>query len=224
MQILSRYDLTRIASIARIQFQDRVIDCGRLSELYSEYASIPDYTKFVLCARAWFPRLNCGLAAVYLRSILPGARIVRGAYRNRPHTFIVLPGRVRTVVDVTADQYGGPPVYVGPVADPWKLSAPGRPTYPSCSSAQRHTGLGSAASLFRRGQRSPAPRIRRSATSDLPRRARHAGSVADLTPCLMSSLNENRTADRSCGDVLSVRSLRLGPSVVVAGYDRCIAR
>jgi hypothetical protein len=45
---------------------------------------------------------------------------VRGTYSGYSHTFLLLGGNV---VDITADQFDGPPVYVGPLTQPWEVQS-----------------------------------------------------------------------------------------------------
>jgi len=104
------------ASKVRLQFEQRHIDKKLLKELYSHYADVGDADVFVEKAFDLFPRLNCGLASVYLRQVLGTGQIIRGRYGNKKHTFLLIDGKV---VDITADQYGGPKVYVGPLRKPW---------------------------------------------------------------------------------------------------------
>ncbi len=84
-----------------------------------EYNPLEDIGSFIKRSRKLFPRLNCGLATLYLREILEDGTVVQGKYNGKNHTFLLIDGN--TVVDITADQYGGPKVYVGPLRKPWIL-------------------------------------------------------------------------------------------------------
>jgi len=64
-----------------------------------------------------FPKLCCGLATVYLRRCLGGWGVVwQGFYKVTPHTVLVADD---FLVDITADQFGGPAIYVGHILYPW---------------------------------------------------------------------------------------------------------
>lgn len=49
---------------------------------------------------------------------LSEGEIRNGSYAGHGHTFLVIEG---VVVDITADQFDGPDVYVGPLVAPWSL-------------------------------------------------------------------------------------------------------
>jgi hypothetical protein len=102
---------------ARKNFEQRTIPVEKLGELYFTYNPEVEPPSFVEKARHLFPHLNCGLTSVYLRSIL-GGKITRGRYQNHDHTFLLWR---HLVVDITADQFGGPKVYVGKLMSPWKI-------------------------------------------------------------------------------------------------------
>jgi len=53
-----------------------------------------------------------------IRNVAEG-EIVQGKYQNENHTFLMLEDN--QIVDITADQYGGPKVYVGDLKLPWSL-------------------------------------------------------------------------------------------------------
>lgn len=101
----------------RKQFEAGIADCELLIELYREYADVGDTSQFVDKARNIFPLGNCGLASLYLKKEL-GGEVVQGKYGEHNHTFLLIDD---TVVDITADQFGGPEVYVGPLRKPWTL-------------------------------------------------------------------------------------------------------
>lgn len=114
-------DYESIGSIAREvrrKFERKEIPPEELEQLYFDYNSIKDIKTFIRRALESFPRGNCGLASVYLQRLFPEAEVVRGRYEEQPHTFLVL--RENTVIDITADQFGGPEVYVGPLCGLWK--------------------------------------------------------------------------------------------------------
>ncbi len=111
----------RAAWSIRRELQERRCDAALLVELYRGYNPLADVEAFVQRALGMFPRLCCGLASAYARHRLGGGRIAQGRYGHEGHTFL----RVRDwIVDLTADQFGGPEVYVGPIRSPWSLNGP----------------------------------------------------------------------------------------------------
>lgn len=109
---------------ARKQFEDHRVDTQTLEKLYAAYnPDVGDVALFIQRARELFPHLNCGLASVYLREILNLGTVTQGEYLNHDHTFLLIENEQDspTVADITSDQYGGPPVYVGPLQAPWAL-------------------------------------------------------------------------------------------------------
>lgn len=99
----------QIATRVRRQFESQSIPLSELADLYRDYHEIDDVESFVRHAVEIFPRLNCGLASVYLRSVLRQGTVVRGSYGVFAHTFVICG---KFVVDITADQFGGPRVSV----------------------------------------------------------------------------------------------------------------
>lgn len=110
-------DVKSITEKVREDFEQKRIPRDELVRLYSEYNPKIDASVFVAEAEKVFPKLNCGLASVYLQNILGDGKIVRGSYEGNDHTFLLL--NDDTIVDITADQYGGPEVYVGKLKTPW---------------------------------------------------------------------------------------------------------
>lgn len=100
---------------ARKEFEAGLIDQELLADLYAGYADVGNTPRFVTQARKLFPDGNCGLATLYLQKKL-GGKIVQGTYMKHNHTFLLVDD---SVVDITADQYGGPKVYIGPLRSPW---------------------------------------------------------------------------------------------------------
>lgn len=118
--------IQKAATETRKQFEDRQIDQKVLERLYAEYnPDVGDVALFVQRACELFPNLNCGLASVYLKEILNLGTVTQGKYRDQDHTFLLIEDEQKnpTVVDVTSDQYGGPPVYVGPLQAPWAVKS-----------------------------------------------------------------------------------------------------
>ena len=108
-----------VAFQARREFECRSVSRQLLSKLYLVYnPEVGDVESFLDQAELRFPEGNCGLASLYIRHLLQEGSLVRGHYRSDSHTFLAL-GVL--IIDITADQYGGPEVYVGPVTTPWSM-------------------------------------------------------------------------------------------------------
>jgi hypothetical protein len=113
-------NLKKIAMDARKMFESGLADKKELTELYLEYnKNVEDVDLFIKRAKDLFPELNCGLASVYLQKTLGGGEIINGKYKNKKHTFLLLGNKI---LDITADQYGGPKTYIGPLKKPWSLA------------------------------------------------------------------------------------------------------
>ena len=108
-----------IAIKTRKAFEAKRIDKSILRKLYTQYHPVKNINVFMNRATDLFPNLNCGVASVYLKHVLGKGSIVNGNYSNNNHTFLLL--NKKTIIDITADQYGGPKVYVGPLKNPWGL-------------------------------------------------------------------------------------------------------
>lgn len=106
------------AAVAREKLEAGDLDRELLAKLYRKYADVGETRRFVARALTMFPRLSCGLASVYLRHCLGEGTIVRGRYGSHNHTFMLLNNMI---VDITADQYGGPRIYIGTIQPPWSL-------------------------------------------------------------------------------------------------------
>jgi hypothetical protein len=91
---------------------------SELGDLYIKFNPIEDVTEFMRRAQKLFPSLNCGLASVYLKHTLGFGEVVCGEYSGQRHTFLMI-GQL--IVDITADQYGGPELYIGPLVEPWSV-------------------------------------------------------------------------------------------------------
>lgn len=109
--------MKEIAKQTRRQFESKSTDTELLVDLYRGYADVGDTVRFVDKARSMFPVGNCGIASLLLREKL-GGEVVQGKYGEQDHTFLSVDG---VVVDITADQFGGPRVYVGPLQPPWSF-------------------------------------------------------------------------------------------------------
>lgn len=103
----------------REAFESGTFDVTIARRAYADYAPDIDLDLFLPRARELFPALNCGLCSTYLRAILQRGTVHRGSYNGERHTVLLINS---TVIDITADQFGGPPVYVGALRRPWKLA------------------------------------------------------------------------------------------------------
>ena len=119
MMLFPIEDIVKIAEEARRKFELGQADKELLVRLYTDYNPVDDIESFLEQANVLFPRLNCGLTTVYLREVFGDGDIVKGRYNNENHTFLLMNGD--TIIDITADQYGGPRVYVGPLRKPWQI-------------------------------------------------------------------------------------------------------
>ena len=108
-------NLVDVVRNVRRNFEKRTIDYVLLYELYQEYNPRPDNAEFISISKKYFPRYNCGLASVYLQHLL-GSKIVQRSYQQYQHT-VLLQGKI--IIDITADQFDGPKMYVGALKRPW---------------------------------------------------------------------------------------------------------
>lgn len=109
--------LSTLAHKARRDFENGRIDTGVLEGLYAAYNPLQDLGSFIEASQHIFPSLNCGLASLYLRYLLGTGQLMRVRYGSHNHT--VLQVDDETIMDITADQYGGPTIYIGPLASPY---------------------------------------------------------------------------------------------------------
>jgi len=114
-------NLREAAQEMRKEFEQKQISTELLATLYLQYQPIENIGTFLRCAEEMFPKLNCGIASIYLKYCLRMGEIIQGKYGNDNHSFLLLDEKF--VVDITADQYGGPPVYVDVLKPPWTLSS-----------------------------------------------------------------------------------------------------
>ncbi len=110
--------IQKVVQKARDDFENRNISSDLLCNLYLKYDSGIDIVEFLRQASEIFPKLNCGLASIYLRHILKEGEIVQGSYKMHNHTFLKIEN---LIVDITADQFGGPKIYIGPLKSPWSF-------------------------------------------------------------------------------------------------------
>jgi hypothetical protein len=120
--MLTLAEIESAAHAVRQEFEQGTVNPQILADLYHAYNPLEDIDVFLQRARALFPALNCGIASVYLQYRLKTGAVLRGSYDGEPHTFLDL-GEDK-IADITADQYGGPVVYVGPLQSPWSVVDP----------------------------------------------------------------------------------------------------
>ena len=106
------------ANKARRDFEQKNIDVELLTTLYSQYNRVPNVESFIQKALDIFPKLSCGVATVYLRYAIGEGEIISGKYKTSGHTFLLINDRL---LDITADQYDGPKIYVGKPGIPWAI-------------------------------------------------------------------------------------------------------
>ncbi|HMH31329.1 MAG TPA: hypothetical protein VK534_02545 [Methylomirabilota bacterium] len=120
--MIEHAEILEVAKQARGDFEAGSIDRDLLSELYLEYnPKVRDIDLLLEHAAKLFPSWNCGLASVYVRHLLGDGIPKVGKFRGMGHTVLVLDARI---ADITADQFGGPKIYVGSVIEPWELVEP----------------------------------------------------------------------------------------------------
>lgn len=111
------HEIRLVAVTARQSFEQDAIPRPLLRTLFTAYnPDFLDVDNYIDFSLKRFPKDNCWLASVYLRHVLGDGDVVEGAYNLEAHQYLQI-GKL--AVDITADQFGGPPVYVGPVVEPW---------------------------------------------------------------------------------------------------------
>lgn len=107
----------------RSKFESNAIPYDELAEAWLEYKpSTTDIGSFITHAMMIFPRNNCTLASVYLRKCLGIGDIQKGFYNQYRHAVLGVSTALdynSLIIDITADQFEGPRVYVGPLISPW---------------------------------------------------------------------------------------------------------
>ncbi len=112
-------DVEKVAHNTRKKFESGNLDIELLNKLYQNYNPLKDVYGFIQMSLDIFPRLNCGLASVYLKHALKSGEVVNGKYGDHNHTFLLADNKI---IDITSDQYGGPKVYFGPITAPWSMT------------------------------------------------------------------------------------------------------
>lgn len=113
-------EVKKVAFEVRKRFESKQVDKEELKKLYLAYHDACCMDDFLDQAEKIFPKLNCGLTAVYLQKVLGKGEIIKGYYERNPHTFLLIDNYY--IVDITSDQYDGPEIYVGPLKSPWALN------------------------------------------------------------------------------------------------------
>ncbi len=113
---MNQEDLKKIAAETRAEFELEKVSTQTLKQLYQAYNHLENPDEFLIQAESLFPKLNCGLASLYLQTKIPKSRIVQGKYASHNHTYLQIND---LILDITSDQFGGPKVYVGPLKPPW---------------------------------------------------------------------------------------------------------
>lgn len=129
--MIDHAQLHQQATAARLEWEMRAVDWDKLQELYRKWVeefgnvghqialSLVGLPRMIANAQSTFPKGCCGMASCLLASRIPNAQLVHGLYecpQQEPHTWVMVDD---LVLDITADQFGGPPVYIGPLEKPW---------------------------------------------------------------------------------------------------------
>lgn len=116
--------LSTVANRARTEFDEKKVERKKLIHLFEKQN--PDFGTgadiIVDLHLRTFPFLACELATIYMQYLLQDGEVTSGSYVTPdgivlPHTFLMFDDL--TGVDITADQFRGPKVYVGPIVAPW---------------------------------------------------------------------------------------------------------
>ncbi len=79
-----------IATSVRKKFEKGSVDKKELKKFYLDYNFIENIDDFIDTAQEMFPKLNCGLASVYLKGLFNCGDVVNGFYKNQGHTFLLI--------------------------------------------------------------------------------------------------------------------------------------
>jgi len=115
-------EIIRTALDVRKSFEDgSVYDSLILRTVYMELRPQAHIDETLRYCRGSFPRGNCGLASAYLKHALHRGRVVDGSYEGLEHSVLLFEPEM-VILDITADQFGGPSIYLGPVIPTWSLT------------------------------------------------------------------------------------------------------
>lgn len=107
----------------RVKFETGEAYDEVLAHEYSHYApQVGNVYRFLEQAKLLFPNWNCGLTSVAIRNRLGFGDIMYGSYNKESHTFLTFTYHCKIyIADITADQFGGPKIYCGPLKKPWSI-------------------------------------------------------------------------------------------------------
>lgn len=116
--------IIRVAKKARNDFEQGTVSRPMLRAVvrlsFPEYPPYEVIDQYLALLEGIFPDENCDLTTGYLLEQLGEGELIVGTYDGNPHVFLgIFVGLEKMIVDITADQFGGPPVYVGPMVEPW---------------------------------------------------------------------------------------------------------
>ncbi len=114
-------DLIYIAQESRRIFERKEVDLTHLTELYMRFFRKKNAEDMISFSIEMFPNTCCYVATLFLKEQLKGSRYISGGYKRFNHDFLEYRGRI---LDITADQFGGPRIYVGPLVLPWRARTP----------------------------------------------------------------------------------------------------
>lgn len=115
---MNNQEILEIATDVRRSFEEQSLDYELLAERFQLwFPKVEDPAYYAEQAKTDFPKGCCGLASAYLRSEIGEGAIIYGRYQDMGH--LVLKMSRNKIVDITADQFGGPAVYVGQLQYPW---------------------------------------------------------------------------------------------------------
>ncbi len=123
MRSMSLSSILSILNEERIMFETGKAYDEVLAQEYSKYApQVGNVYRFLEQAQLLFPNWNCGLTSVEIRNRLGFGEIVYGSYNKESHTFLTFNYHNKIyIADITADQFGGPTIYCGPLEKPWSI-------------------------------------------------------------------------------------------------------
>lgn len=117
-EIMNNQEILEIATATRRSFEDGSLDYELLAERFQQWFPKNNDPKYYAeLTKTEFPAGCCGPASAYLRSEIGKGDITYGSYQNMGH--LVLKISKKEIVDITADQFGGPAIYVGSLQYPW---------------------------------------------------------------------------------------------------------
>lgn len=123
-------DLAHLAKEVREEFTSRTIAPATLFEIITLHsphilAGLQKQIALKACGSIinCFPAYSCDGAAAVLRERAGYGEIITGSYtRYECHAFLGIGATalgMDTIVDITADQFGGPEIFVGQIVPPW---------------------------------------------------------------------------------------------------------